>query len=126
MKVIGFVAVVLLVGCDDRGGGGSSGNAAARAGDPVEGKRLISHYSCSSCHLIPGVTGTSLASGLQGPSLEGLVSRSQLAGGVENTPQNLVKWIMDPQAIKPGTTMPKFSATEQEARDMAAYLRSAE
>ena len=100
MKVVGFVMLFLLAGCDERGGGGTSGNASARAGDPVEGKRLIAHYSCSSCHVIPGVTGSSLASGLQGPSLEGLSKRSQLAGGVENTPENLVRWIMDPQAIK--------------------------
>jgi cytochrome c1 len=126
VKVIGLLVVFLLAGCDEHGGGGTSGNASAQAGDPAEGKRLISHYSCSSCHVIPGVTGASLASGLQGPSLEGLSKRSQLAGGVENTAQNLAKWIMDPQAIKPGTTMPKFSATEREARDMAAYLRSVE
>jgi cytochrome c1 len=49
-----------------------------------------------------------------------------LAGGVENTVENLVKWILDPQAVRPGTTMPTVSATEREARDMAAYLRSAE
>jgi cytochrome c1 len=89
----------------------------------VEGKRLLQGYGCSACHVIPGVPG---AVGTTGPSLEDLKGRARLVSGMENTAENLVKWIKDPQAIKPGTLMPKFEVTEKEARDMVAYLRSVE
>jgi cytochrome c1 len=115
------MAIVLLSSCDEKRQTGGGATAAADGNIP-EGKRLVQYYGCSACHVVPGITG---ASGAQGPSLERFADRDKLAGGLANTFENTVKWILDPQAIKPGTAMPKVAATEAEARDMAAYLRSA-
>jgi cytochrome c len=50
--------------------------------------------------------------------------RGYIAGALPNRPGNLVAWLMNPQAIEPGTAMPDLSISEQEALDMSAYLYS--
>lgn len=92
---------------------------AMTGGDPERAPQLIRKHGCQVCHTIPGVQG---ARGKVGPSLETIASRSYLAGNVPNTPENLIKWIADPQAIEPNTAMPDTGVTDQEARDIAAYL----
>jgi cytochrome c1 len=74
---------------------------------------------CAACHVIPGVRG---ADGKVGPPLTGIGSRIMIAGQVPNTPDNLIRWIRDPQAIEPGTAMPNLGVSEPTARDIAAYL----
>ena len=39
-----------------------------------------------------------------------------------NDPHHLVRWVMTPQEMKPGTAMPDLGLSEQQARDVAAYL----
>jgi cytochrome c2 len=34
----------------------------------------------------------------------------------------MVRWLMHPQALIPGTGMPELGMTERDARDIAAYL----
>ncbi len=53
-----------------------------------------------------------------------LASREQLAGKLPNTPENLMRWIRDPQDVSPGTAMPQMGLSEQEGRDIAAFLYS--
>jgi cytochrome c1 len=48
--------------------------------------------------------------------------RSYIAGQLVNSPDNLVRWIMDPQGVEPGTAMPNLGVVPVVARDMAAYL----
>ena len=43
-------------------------------------------------------------------------------GRLNNTPDNLVAWIVDPHAIDPQNAMPPTGVDAREARDMAAYL----
>lgn len=117
---LAIVVVMLLSACDDGPKAGGGARSAGAGGNAKEGKRLVQYYGCSACHAIPGVSG---ASGAQGPSLERFADRPKLVGGLENTFENTVKWILDPQGIKPGTVMPKASASDGEARDMATYLR---
>ncbi|MFL6200712.1 MAG: c-type cytochrome [Thermoanaerobaculia bacterium] len=88
-------------------------------GDPGLGKLAIRQYGCSACHTIPGVEG---AEGLVGPPLDRIGSRVYLAGRLSNTPENLMRWIRDPQTVEPGTAMPDMHVTEQDGRDIAAYL----
>ena len=88
-------------------------------GDPARGKALIVQYGCGSCHSIPGIRE---ARGLVGPPLILFGRRTFIAGEVPNTPDQLVKWLQDPKAIEAGTAMPKLGLSEQEARDIAAYL----
>ena len=58
--------------------------------------------------------------GAQGP----LAARLYLAGTLPNTPENLVRWIRDPKGVKPETAMPVTGISDEEARDVAAYLLS--
>jgi cytochrome c1 len=45
-----------------------------------------------------------------------------VAGKLPNTPDQLVRWIQQPQAVEPGTAMPDLGVSLAEARDIAAYL----
>lgn len=101
-------------------GQSDAGKAAAMTGgDPDKGKAAIRRYGCQVCHSIRGVEG---ARGQIGPALDTIGSRSYLAGQLPNTPENLIRWIREPQAVAPGTAMPDMGVTEQDAKDMAAYL----
>lgn len=93
--------------------------AGLTGGDPHAGEEAILRYGCGGCHTIPGVAG---ARGLVGPPLNDFGQRVYVAGRLYNSPDNLVRWILEPQAVSPGTAMPKVGASETDARDIAAYL----
>jgi len=57
-----------------------------------------------------------------GPPLEQFHRRKLIAGVLPNTPENLVRWIMDPQGVNPHTLMPDLEVTEPHARTMVRYL----
>jgi cytochrome c2 len=88
-------------------------------GDPSRAPAIFRRYGCTGCHVIPGIAG---ADGQVGGSLSDLRGRVYIAGVVNNTGDNLVRWIMSPQAFSPKTAMPKTGISEAEARDLAAYL----
>ena len=88
-------------------------------GNPARGAATIGRYGCAACHTIPGIRG---ATALVGPSLERIARRTYLAGQVQNTPANMVRWIQHPQTIERGTAMPEMGVTDSDARDIAAYL----
>ncbi|MEY9185516.1 cytochrome c [Bradyrhizobium sp. USDA 326] len=88
-------------------------------GDPSRAPALIRRYGCAGCHTIPGIPGSD---GQVGASLSDLRTRVYIAGVATNAPDNLVQWIVTPQAFSPRTAMPATGITEAEARDVAAYL----
>lgn len=88
-------------------------------GDANRARPAIQMYGCGSCHEIPGVAG---AHGAVGPPLTGMGKRAYVAGKLPNDPANLVYWIQHPQAVWPGNAMPDLGVTDQDARDIAAYL----
>jgi cytochrome c1 len=45
-----------------------------------------------------------------------------LAGKLDNNPDNLQRWIRDPQSVTPGTAMPDLRVGQSDARDMTAFL----
>lgn len=92
---------------------------ATRPGDALRGQTAVHQYACSACHTIPGVTSSFPQ---VGPPLAGIGNRTLIAGVLANTPENLVRWLRETQQVKPGTAMPQLAVTEQDARDMAAYL----
>jgi cytochrome c oxidase assembly factor CtaG/cytochrome c2 len=96
-------------------------SAFAAVGDPDAGRRAIDAYGCGECHTIPGVRG---ATGMVGPPLTAFGRRGIIAGQLPNTPPNLVRWILDPPAVEPGTAMPALGVSVSEARDIAAYLHA--
>ena len=97
----------------------SSGASPVPGGDPARGARTIATMGCGACHQIRGIPG---ASGLVAPPLDNIAARGLLAGEIPNTPENMVKWIRDPQAIEPATAMPNLGIGDQGARDIVAYL----
>jgi cytochrome c oxidase assembly factor CtaG/cytochrome c2 len=112
------LAALVLTACSS---GPARTNVRLGPGDAAVGKRAIQHYGCGSCHTIPGVRG---ARALVGPPLEHFSRRSYIAGHAANTPENLARWIGNPQSIEPGTVMPNLGVSEDEARNIAAYLES--
>ncbi|HEX8241294.1 MAG TPA: c-type cytochrome [Allosphingosinicella sp.] len=92
---------------------------AITGGNAERGRRALATYGCGSCHTIPGVGG---ATALVGPPLKGVGSRAIIAGKLENNPDNLRRWIIDPQSVTPGTAMPRLGVEPQAARDISAYL----
>jgi cytochrome c len=93
--------------------------AAMTGGDPARGKATISRFGCVACHQIPGVSG---AQGMVGPPLEGVARRSYIGGVLGNSPENMIRWVQNPQAIDQKTAMPNLGVTDADARDIAAYL----
>lgn len=80
---------------------------------------IFRRYGCSGCHTIPGIQG---ADGQAGAPLTEFSKRVYIAGVLENRPDNLVAWIVSPQSFSPRTAMPATGISDQEARDLAAYL----
>ncbi len=85
----------------------------------ARGESVIVDKSCGSCHTIPGISG---ARGVVGPPLLFFSRRTMIAGQLPNSPENLIRWVRSPQSVEPDTAMPNLGLTEQEARDVAAYL----
>jgi cytochrome c2 len=88
-------------------------------GDPKAGAVAITRHACGSCHKIPGVQASV---GMVGPPLGGIAARLYIASHLTNTPDNMILWLRDPQAVFPGNAMPNMGLTDREARDVAAYL----
>jgi cytochrome c2 len=83
------------------------------------GRQSLVVMGCGNCHEIAGVLG---AHGRVGPPLTGIASRSIIAGHLPNTPENMMRWIMDPPSVDSLTAMPNLGVAEQTARDISAYL----
>jgi cytochrome c2 len=88
-------------------------------GDPERAPELITRYGCGGCHTISGVPG---ADGQVAPPLSGLLQRIYIGGSVQNTPDNLIAWIVDPQQFSPHAAMPPTGIDTRQARDVATYL----
>ncbi len=80
---------------------------------------LLRQYACHSCHRIEGIVGPNSH---VGPALSDWSRRRYIAGILPNTPENLVRWIRDPQSVSPTTLMPDLGVDEAHARQMAVYL----
>lgn len=92
--------------------------AAVGATNTEHGRQLMTQYTCTACHVIPGVDG----GGMIGPSLEQMASRPQIANKFPNDRATMSHWLQNPQALDPNTTMPNLNVTAKDAEDMAAYL----
>lgn len=102
----------------------------------ARGRKLFQEKTCIGCHTVRGHEGL----GITGPDLTRLGARTTIAGGLlENTPQNLHRWLVEPNEVKPGNKMwfggymarndegkwtPNFTVNDDEARALVAYLNS--
>ncbi|HEX5683815.1 MAG TPA: c-type cytochrome [Ideonella sp.] len=113
-------ACLSLAACGEAGDPGAAYRV-VQDGQPGRGRVLLSRYQCGSCHAIPGAVSHSIK---VGPSLDGFGRRSYIAGKIPNGSQNLQRWLQDPKALVPATTMPDVGVSPDDARDLAAYLLS--
>lgn len=95
------------------------GKMSAKPPDAARGRKAIEQYGCVTCHAIPGVVGPNFP---VGPPLAGVGSRVMLGGVLPNSPENMALWLRAPQAFAPRSAMPTLGLSEQDARDIAAFL----
>jgi cytochrome c oxidase subunit 2 len=94
-----------------------------------EGRRFFAEKTCISCHTIRGVPG---ALGVAGPELTHVGARSSIAGGLlDNTPEQIQRWIHNPELVKPGNKMwvtgylmNHIQLTPEDEAALAAFLES--
>ncbi len=109
------LGLIALLGCEDK----AAKAAMVTGGDPARGREQAREHGCGACHTIPGVPG---AHALVGPPLDRMARRAYIAGTLPNTPANMREWIAHPQKVKPNNAMPEVSMTDDDARDITAYL----
>jgi cytochrome c len=120
LAIIMLALLSLLVSCDSLSSSRIRAAYVTTAGGNARtGRDAIRKYGCYACHTIDGVPG---ARGLVGPPLDGIGNREFIAGELSNTPANLMRWIQHPRQVEPHTVMPDMGVTEQDSRDIAAYL----
>lgn len=108
-------SVLALCGCQEM----DVPPRAVAGADAGRGREVIQRVACGACHVIPGV---SWPQGRVGPSLDGFAAQALIAGQFPNQPDLLARWVRDAPALIARTGMPAMPITEQEARDVAAYL----
>lgn len=86
------------------------------------GQSLLVAAGCGACHTVRGTA----AKGTLGPDLTHIGARRSV--GIDTLPltqENLVRFIVDGQHVKPGNLMPEFRIFQHEEREaLAAYLLS--
>jgi cytochrome c oxidase subunit 2 len=76
---------------------------------------------CGGCHTVRGTD----AAGILGPDLSHLASRKMIAANsFPNTRGYLSGWISDPQAMKPGSLMPRLELSGEELTGIRNYLET--
>lgn len=94
---------------------------AAEVASAAEGKALFLGQSCVNCHRVRGTP----ANGTYAPDLTHLMSRATIAAGMApNTAEELRRWIVDPQSVKPGCLMPAFGLAGRERDRILDYLQT--
>jgi nitric oxide reductase subunit C len=84
---------------------------ASPGGDPLvdrQDRPKVYNQMCIACHAIGGQGGT------VGTALDGVGDRMTMA--------EIEVWLKDPAAVRPGTLMPKLPLSEEEVRELAAFL----
>jgi cytochrome c oxidase subunit 2 len=86
---------------------------------PATGQRVFEQQACLNCHTVKGT----IATGRFGPDLTHLMSRDTIGSGIlPNTPDNLKRWITDPNDFKPGCLMPAMHLTDRQNAEITSYL----
>lgn len=99
-------------------------------GSVDEGRVLFGQKGCAGCHTIEGYYPGVTIGDPDFPNLTNFGQRTTIAAGVlENTPENLARWLRDPQEVKPTNYMPTLWSEddplrEEQIADLVAYLLS--
>jgi cytochrome c oxidase subunit II len=82
--------------------------------------------TCMSCHQIRGVEGVTEPT-KPAPDLTHVGSRQTIAAGLlQNSPEELARWLANPPAVKPGSRMPDYNLTEDQIDALVDFLGSLE
>ncbi len=85
------------------------------------GSQAFLGAGCIACHRVAGTP----AAGVLGPDLTHVGSRRKIAAGIlDNTPENMARWLRNPSSVKPGVLMPTLNLDEDTIRTLVAYLES--
>ena len=87
--------------------------------EEAAGELVFMREACAGCHTIRGTP----ANGTIGPDLTDVGGRSTIGSGIlDNTPENMKKWIGDTQGVKPGALMPTIPLSQRDLDAVVAYL----
>jgi cytochrome c oxidase subunit 2 len=87
----------------------------------MHGQSVFMQRTCIMCH---SINGTPAGSGV-GPELSHIASRPSIAAGsLPNTRENLGRWILNPQLIKPGVRMPANPLSPADMNALLDYLET--
>ena len=94
--------------------------------DPGAGRQLLEAKECGACHRMTGVAALPGGAARVPGEVE---ERSAVALAPDLRfvrdkfrPAELLRWLRDPSAVKPDTSMPTVPMTDAEAQNIAAYL----
>ncbi|HHH27148.1 MAG TPA: c-type cytochrome, partial [Polyangiaceae bacterium] len=92
--------------------------------NPAHGRQLIEDKGCDSCHRLGGAPLPELAgAGEVAETRVAVMLAPDLRFARDRwSASSLVRWIRNPLSMKPDTKMPETPMTEDEAKDIAAYL----
>lgn len=95
--------------------------APAPEGEAAKGLAIFQQLSCASCHAVKGTP----ANARVAPDLTHIASRQEIGACiVTNSPENLRRWLTNPQQVKPGALMPNFNLTEEQVNELVAYFET--
>jgi cytochrome c1 len=109
------LACAALVACD----GPPDRTPTLGDADTDRGRRVVVDKGCAACHAFPDVK---WPRGGLGPALENFGRQGLIAGRLPNQPGVLMQFVRNAPALVPGTAMPAVAMSDQEARDVTAYL----
>jgi cytochrome c oxidase subunit 2 len=90
--------------------------------DALKGFHTFHDMTCTNCHAINNVPSLYPQTA---PDLTHVASRQTLGGCIiSNTPENLARWLHDPQAIKSGCRMPNLKLDDNQVADLVNYLET--
>jgi cytochrome c oxidase subunit II len=89
----------------------------------LRGREVFESRSCVLCHMIRGT----MANATVAPDLTHVASRLTLASGARpNTREELARWVLEPEQVKPGSHMPATPLAAEELDALLDYLLSLE
>lgn len=112
-RVSGLALMVLISACHGQT------DVARPVGSAQLGAITIGRQTCGSCHAIPGIEG---ADGRVGPPLAHFASQQTIVGKLPNSPGNLKRFLKAPRAVVANGAMPDLGLSDDQVRDIAAYL----
>ena len=99
-------------------------NAPVEAGNAERGQKIMLETGpCKTCHYIDGTAAQGRVAPRELTHFQTYPTIAQVPG-LTNNPENLAKWLTNPQSLKPGTAMPNNGLNPQQIADLVAYIQT--